>query len=549
MKTFTYLRKNVIWKLLSLFLILLASCEDTGTTSVVVYHNPFNTTLNIMFTDAQTGNPIGYGTDKAVHIQILGSDASLVADISGVKHTSYESANGFLSLGVSKSKAPSQSDPIEFTLVCTTSDYLSTSYPVIITETSHGNITINMVAMANPPEGVVTQVNHDISVNNGLVSQTTVVTSPTIPSINTRAALTIPENAILKDASGTALQGTLTTSLVYFSNLDATSLASFPGGGLMANVNTGVENTDGMFFSAGFVAIDIQDASGRVAKTIEGTPLQLDMEISDQTFNPITNAPVQPGDTIQLWSYEPTTGQWTLEGSAAIGGTRSNLNITASLHHLSWYNWDWFISYGCQWGYGSAQIRFLSSILQNGQVSYINLEAYQQGSGALIGSRLGEYGYYMQIDTYDGTSGVSIYGGPSNVPIVMKAKDPSGFEMGSVDISDLCQGIYDINLVPQGIPPSDSVTVKVYGFCPSNPLDTIFPSLAFWYKDMATNLNWLPGFLTNGKAVIHNIILNHTYKLGASLDGQWHEYNMVVNQTNYLFGVQFTQDICNQIEQ
>jgi hypothetical protein len=66
---------------------------------------------------------------------------------------------------------------------------------------------------------------------------------------------------------------------------------------------------------------------------------------------------------------------------------------------------------------------------------------------------------------------------------------------------------------------------------------------------MATNLNWLPGFLTNGKAVIHNIILNHTYKLGASLDGQWHEYNMVVNQTNYLFGVQFTQDICNQIEQ
>lgn len=547
MKTFTLYLKKLFWKLLSLSLIVLASCEDTGTTSVVVYHNPFNTTLNIQFVDAQTGQPVGYSDNKEVSVEVLGADASLVADITGVKNSTYHSAHGFLSLGVSKNKAPSQSNPIEFTLICTSAGYLSTSYPVIISEVSHGNININLVSLTNPPDGVAPVVNSGVIVNHGVVSETHVIQTPTVASTNTRATLTIPQNAVFKDKDGAPLEGTLTTTMLYFSNIDESSLASFPGGGLMANVNMGNESNEGMFFSAGFVTIDIQDGSGRKAKTIDGTPLQLDMDISDQTYNPVTQSFVQSGDSIQLWSYEPSTGKWTLEGSAQVSSKRGSLSISASLHHLSWYNWDWFLGWDCTWN--CARIVFRSNVLQNGQISYVNLEGYQLPSGTLIGSRFWQYGYYMPIDTYDGTSGVYLQYVPCNVPVQIVAKDPSGFNMGSVDVNDLCTGDHDLYLTPQSIPPSDSVTVTAYGFCPNNPLDTIFPSLGYYYRNISKNTAWVSGFMTNGHAVIYNVILNDTYLLGAYLNGTWQEYQMVVNQTDYFYSVQLTQEICDQITQ
>ncbi len=79
------------------------------------------------------------------------------------------------------------------------------------------------------------------------------------------ARVSIPSGTVMRDSQGNALSGPLNVLVAHFDNTVEEAMSAFPGG-LMTNVErSNGENQDGLFYSAGLVAIEITDASGRVA--------------------------------------------------------------------------------------------------------------------------------------------------------------------------------------------------------------------------------------------------------------------------------------------
>jgi hypothetical protein len=529
------------------------ACDKVGdNSSVVIKLDPYKTTVNIIFLNAKTQIPIGYEDVKKVRVQIFGANANQVHDISGVTQSSYYSARGFMTLGIEKSVKPTPANPFKFTIVAEAEGYVSTSVPMNIVSESHGSIQVQMVEISNPSKGIASIVNTDLTVDHGVVNSTVLITTPVVATTNTKAVLTIPQNTIIKDASGTPLEGNITTTMVYFNNIDDESIQCFPGG-LMANVvQNGVEK-DVMFYSAGFVAIEMTDGSGRKAKSFENNQIQVCIEVPLQTYNPVTNTTIQVGDEIPLWSYEPSTGQWNYEGQMIIYNQNGSYIVNGFFSHLSYWNWDWgwgdgYCEYGCQ-------LHFISNTYPAGYPVGCYFLIHRQSDGVLLDDSRNHWGSGM----FGGGTGsgtmvligetVQFWRVSSGIPVVIEARDYwYNTTIGAQLVNDLCSGTYDFELTPPQLPPSDSVVVKLNGYCPSSPNDTVYPSLGYYYKNITRNGPWLSGYMVNGNSTLYNMILGDTYKFGTTFNGVYEQYDMTIVQSGfYIFSVQFTQAMCDEI--
>ncbi len=553
MKTIYLFQKKIIIILLLSAFLPMGSCDKSGNDiPIVIRLDPYKTTLNVIFLNAKTQVPIGYDDSKKVQVQVLGPDANLVSDISGVSQTTYTSARGFLTLGVSKSAVPSPSNPVKFTIVAEADGYVSTSSPVNMVGEIHGSIQIQMVEIANTPKGTVAVVNTELQVNQGVVANTFQITTPIVASSNTKAVLTIPRNTVIKDASGAPLEGNITTTLVYFNNIDDESIQCFPGG-LMANIDQAGIESDVMFYSAGFVALEMKDGSGRKAKSFENNQIQVCIDVPPQTFNPLTNTTVQDQDEIPLWSYDPSGGQWYYEGEMLVYFQNGSLTVNGFFSHLSYWNWDWW--WGGEYCSVGCQLHFISNTFPEGYPVGCYFLIHRQSDGVLLDDSRNHWGDGM---FGGGTgSGTLVHIGETfqfmlvapGIPVVIEIRDYwYNTTIGAQIVNDLCSGMYDVELTPPQLPPSDSVEVKVNGYCPSHPNDTVYPSLGYYYKNITHNGPWTSGYMVSGKTTLYNMILGDTYKFGMTFNGIYQEYDMTIVQSGfYIYSVQFTQEMCDEI--
>ncbi|MCD4746077.1 MAG: hypothetical protein K8R58_07245, partial [Bacteroidales bacterium] len=264
---------RITLRILIVIAIIGVSCKklDNPTEGIklIVNYDLIKASFSIKFINAKTSEPIGLSDGKIVEITITGQDKDKVLDVTGVKNSyyKYESAGGFFGLSIDPNVQPSEANPVEFTVVAEANGFVNNSIPFSVKSEQHLSLVVQMVEINNPPEGVDVVSDNTGNANNGVVSNDIVLTTDPVSTTFSTSTLTIPKDVVLKDASGTKLNGTLTTSFIYLSNRHDESLASFPGG-LITNINT-VTNPV-LFYSAGYAAIEIKDASGRKAKIIEG---------------------------------------------------------------------------------------------------------------------------------------------------------------------------------------------------------------------------------------------------------------------------------------
>ena len=478
------------------------------------------TNFAISFIDATTERLIGEESDLTVLVSIHGQDADHVMDPSGILGKEYNSAGGSLSISVDPyNVVPSEDDPVKFTLVAELEGYLPTSQSIQAFTEGTFDYEIQLMEIVNPPEGVeVKQVENAGEVEEGEIKEDIEVKTE-----GDEVVIKVEQGTEIKDAEGNPLEGQLDVTLVHFSPTEEEAIESFPGGLTVSVESESGEQEDGNFITAGFVAIEITDENGNKAANFEQGELELDIEIDPEVVNPDTGETVQPGDQVPLWSYNEENGEWTFEDVVTVRATpEGKLRTTTQIHHLSWYNLDWFGFGACS---SSRRLVFRSTeIGAIGRAAAFDIYMYRQvSSGYIFYKKITFRGvasgtYPTQWNQYLRLAWVP----PWNFKSVIIPYDYCGnplFQQPADQYLNLCEWQdYHIDITP--IPLKD-VFVEVYINCSDTGIRTK-PSQSIYSRYRAKGSNcWNYRWVHNGEITITGVQENTTYELQAYYQNRW----------------------------
>lgn len=391
---------------------------------------------------------------------------------------------GVMAFALREGTTPTEASPVRFTVVMEAEGYITTSQPFTISEIGNFEFVTEMVALSNPPEGVVTTVVRSGQTSaNGTVTTPVVVQTPTEPNTGGSAAIVVPANTVITDASGQPLTGPLTASVAYFNNQDDESMAAFPGGLSNVTLETAEGISEGAFITAGFTSIEITDGQGRKARNFS-QPIEIGMSIPENTINPETDQPVQPGDAIPLWSYNPEDGSWVPEGtvtferSGAAGKDGDGFVPTTSIvarfqaRHLSYWNLDWFARYPAG-----------TCTLSDGGATF-NIVGNDSGVPLMLEFKARNGGYYVPTKNLYGDNDPTLFNFPKSLRNVLVTIKDGNTPVGSTTLTRPCGTTSTINV---NVPPRNyvDVDINVQVTCPSG---VIRPSAYLYYMKQGTSM-------------------------------------------------------------
>lgn len=145
------------------------------------------------------------------------------------------------------------------------------------------------------------------------------------------ATIDLPVEALV-DGNGTPVTGDVTLSLTPLDVADARQSLAFPGGyeGLTPT------GTRGLILSYGTMEIEFEQ---------NGEALQLAPGRAATVEIPLYATNASAGETIALWSMDPSTGLWREEGSGTVVSSPNSPTgraLRAEVSHFSWWNADKF---------------------------------------------------------------------------------------------------------------------------------------------------------------------------------------------------------------
>ena len=505
---------------------------------LIIDYNLIKTTVDLQLVDASTNQLVGFDGSVSVITKITGEDKEAVIDISGVRDPNYEypSVNGFVTLALmpEASYLPSNENPISFNVVVQHDGYLATSQQIVFTAEGKRFVSIKMIKIDTPPNGVVIVETPAATTTDteGKVDSTVVIETPTSSS-----QLEIPEGIIVLDSTGVPLQGNMNVTMVHFDITEQEALEAFPGG-LTGNVTHLDGSTeDGMFYSAGFVAIEIYDDQGNKATTFENQTLTITSEIQSDTYNPETQANVAAGDQIPLWSYDENAGRWTEEGTLEITDSTGSLQVVAQLTHLSYYNFGWFGD-GPVCNTGVSFVFTPNGTLCDGYILSGNV--YRQSDNTFLQT----FSFWVS-----GNEPITLNNAPSGIPVYINWIDNNpNFTVNPADnptlINDLCS-TDQVNIGLNVNNNTASLHMEVTLICPNDPTREINPSFGAYFRPI-DSWDWRYAELINGISDICGVVLNQTYIVSVTYDGTTYEREVFVgNESTQYITIELPADMCD----
>ncbi|MEN3278453.1 MAG: hypothetical protein V7631_4243 [Massilia sp.] len=371
--------------------ISLSGCSGGGGggDAVVVVPPPARASLPLALMatvgDAATRAPLSLAGTEKVTVAVYGADADKVVDGEGKSLYNataklagpLTSSEGLFTLYL---KPPTGTFSLNLRVVASAPNYVTSSQDMVLTQADlNGDgsvktieVPINLISLAPSaqPESVVsTKV-------TGTLSSSGATTAPIAATTPSATATTVVNGVTTTVSLGTANAslptaviayadekktiplpaGPVSVDVVYNNNTTSDSLATFPGGMITRQDPAGQAlSSPGSFISGGFASIEVSTkaADGTVtkAKTFD-KPISVTISLPKGTINPETGAPVKAGEIIPIWSYDTTTGEWTVmkmtSTGAIITGQLGALRaddtfpVTFTTDHLSYFNLDWF---------------------------------------------------------------------------------------------------------------------------------------------------------------------------------------------------------------
>lgn len=325
-----------------LLLMLMESCKKPQEGIVLNINESELTKAPILlhFANANTTSSNQLGD---FNVKITGKDAGLV-QMDGGLTTDFKTSHGFLPLSLTSYASPSSSSPVTFNVSADVPGFAPIAQTVTITKDTVTVVDIGVVEYANPPAGTSSLVSTS-SLSSGVSGGTTMTLPQRAGMVETAQVKILPGTQMM-DVSGSLINASqLTSSIVDYSAVSATSYGSFPGGFHPTNVldQSGKQINGGNpinFVSAGLISIKMTAGGKSVRKFSK--PIQVSMKLDPNTTNFETGNNIKNGDSVPLWSLNEDTGQWQSEGNVTITKDgQGNLVANFETSHLCCFNLDW----------------------------------------------------------------------------------------------------------------------------------------------------------------------------------------------------------------
>ncbi len=269
--------------------------------------NVIKTTVTVFFEDVATGQVIGSEGDKEIRVRFGGADAKWIVDNSGNYLTGVNTMAGLVSFGLDPyNTAPSGDNPSNIVLDVEIDGYLSTTWPVSVTDEGTTRVRVLLASSVNPPKGVTVPENKDAGESeNGVVKEE--IKIETAPGED---PVTIAAGTVLTTAEGKPLEGKLDVTIAQFDPAEREAAKAFPGGLSGTMIDETGKEIKASFQSLGFMKIEIKDQNGNKADGVPVDQIMVSPKVDGSVINPNTGQPVKAGDPIPMWGLNESTGQW-----------------------------------------------------------------------------------------------------------------------------------------------------------------------------------------------------------------------------------------------
>jgi len=383
--------------LLIMLLGMLWGCSDGGGYNEKEVTPPApqvaeSTAVNLTIINTQTGAPqlAAVAEPPLFTVTISGDDADKIVDGKGTATTSFTGVKNFLTFYI---RAATSDYPLNLHVVVKNSGFVTNSQTLVIEAPTSIDPVLLPIAVQMTPitmtSAELTALNKDVGIDvqseqvaadaTGTTTAEVVIATTSIPTTTTAAdgstatgsgtvEVTIPAGTGLKTIDNQAVTGALTATVTYHNPIDASSLATFPGGMTVQEGPGGTPLAAGAppanFISGGFTSVEIVDAAGNEVRNFD-TPIVITMTVPQNLGNPETGLPIAAGEIVPLWSYDTDSGKWSVQkvdgvivkgivgdgdGDGVVDAppaqdANGDWLVAFKTTHLSYFNLDWFAYY------------------------------------------------------------------------------------------------------------------------------------------------------------------------------------------------------------
>lgn len=489
--------------------------------------------------------------NNVLKVEVMGADADKLVTDAGEDISNLEVVDGAIALAVNPNKNTSK-EPVQFMLKITGDNYLTTTIPVLLTETdSIATFSANVVNKFNTPKGIDYVTDSGDLSNNMLSSDLTVETSGI--KAGTKSEVKVESGTMFMDESGNPISGSkIESEVVHFSSTDDEALSSFPGGftpDAITDENGSVDE-EAYFQTAGFVSIDMKIGNKEVKQFSK--PITITMKVAPDFENPDTGQPVKIGDEVPIWSYSKDDGKWDyhLRGIVTSDGS-GGLQVEYTTTHLSWYNLDFKGRRCARWTRVNgrwtrnqlASINIAMNGVQRSNAKRLFSDFVFAGTNQPVSYFSGKTKTFYNGQTFD------LLNAPSGRQLQMVVySGRSRYRKGTIlyrsQAFDPCSGTVnvDVSSIVAQLPNFVNVTVSYKGVCNGT---VIAPTIPLWMK---TNGYWrYIGYVYRGRVVIRQIELNKPYEFRTYYKGRYYEQTMTFDKTEYINNnYQVPQALCDK---
>jgi len=505
--------------LLFFSLLFINACKNP-TDGLIVTVNSDLSENNYGFIVANA-NPDVEEVPQDLNIKIVGPDADYVLSSDGTKN--FEATSGLFSLILKPGVTPSESNPIKFTIMIESNGFLKSITPIEISNEGNESFTIYMVKASALPEGVAMKEQTIALPANGELEETTVIEVPMTNGKQETAIIEIPKGTKMLDADGNVITGSIYASVVHFDNRSEESLNSFPGGFTATNLvdKDGNAMEPVVFETAGFISIEMSNGTQSVKSF--SNPIEVTMEINDETFNPENETNIKEGDSIPTWSLDTKTGQWTMEDVAVVvkNPSTNKLETVFPITHLSY--WNLGFKYNTCPKNGSV-VTFKSSTETEG---YRYIEVRNAKTKAFISSKnlnvINNRSFQFNFAHKRKDVLIRVYSGKNK-----KNKGDLITESGSFKMCGSSQTI----TIPDPVKPPTIVNIEISGKCQVGGR-VLRPSFFVYFKEKGKDSYGILGYLKNGRLTTDRFEIGKTYIFATVYSGKLYEYEQTVQQNDY----------------
>jgi hypothetical protein len=499
-------------------------------------------------TSGEASGALNESMDGAT-VTITGPDAAKIYNIEGTKVFSI--TGGILALLLDPSADFAGNKEYNINVVVEKEGYLKRTVPITFTKDQNdSSYEVAMLKKSSMPAGITMASNTSGTISaSGLVSTINLTASNTATS-GVTTAITVPTGIKMKDAGGAVLTGPLKAEVISFSENGANT-AYFPGGMSPENIDMGNGTTaSGAFVSAGFASIDMT-VGGKKVKSFEGAKVAVKMTLSKDNYNPKTEKPFAPDDTIEVWSYDNDLGQWKLESLGTVKKDSDNsLYVSFETSHLSYFNLDYLFTGDqgyCSGWFNTIKFNWTSSIAAiNARVVFTSFAT----------SSWGRWGQFFSSFNSTITKGqvFSIYNGPRAATRVDVYDNSTGKILLSQDFArgSLCASPTVTLNVPA--PPSPTlVSLKYVNMCPGKKTQPLPPvGTRILFKEAGStasfrDFHWVTTANNSATTLTTNLLtVGKTYDFKVVVGTQSAIRTFKIASANYTIDVPLPNSICNR---